>query len=238
MLVPFISVNTRNDARELAIFSKHRWTKQNHSAKHWNTQQNRFFFLKKTWGNAAMIFYQNDMQLHLLLCKQMISLPFSSPPPFVYMCSLNKPLSNSNSIPVKPQWFFTHIKCSDNTNLNRVPDFVPTMLHETLTVYEHMNWAHRLLKVVPFKKHIENSKGTHTRCHLHNKHLGNACTIYLPHLTGDKRTSKMLNKSLIFLGIGGHIKSLASKGKWKRKKYLKFLNKKSLKLQTLFKIFL
>lgn len=88
-----------------------------------------------------MIFYQNDMQLHLLLCKQMISLPLSSPPPFVYMYSLNNPLSNSNSIPVKPQWFFTHMKFSDTLHLKCVPDFVPTMLHKTLSEYEHMNWA-------------------------------------------------------------------------------------------------
>lgn len=49
----------------------------------------------------------------------------------------------------------------------------------------------------------------------------------------------MLNKQLIFLRVGEDIKALAYENKkLKRQKYLKFLYKKLLKLQTLFKIFL
>lgn len=112
-----------------------------------------------------MIFYQNDMQLHLLLCKQMISLPFSSPPPFVYMCSLNKPLSNSNSIPVKPQWFFTHINCSDTPKSKMCPWLCP---HHTAWDTDCV-WTQQLSSTDFSKQSL--SRNTLSKAKKHTQHV-------------------------------------------------------------------
>lgn len=103
MLVSFISVNRRKDARELAMFSKHRW--RNHSAKHWSTKQNRLFLFFK-WEEMLLWYFTKMTFSFILLCMHnVMSFPF---PLFLLLLLLFIRALWTSPILVKTQVSVTH----------------------------------------------------------------------------------------------------------------------------------